>query len=153
MKVPSSYSHAPDRAEVAMTPMIDVVFLLLIFFLWSSSFQAIETILPSQLSASGGVGGDADLLDEDFERIVIRVIAQPEGVDWQLNGQPIVSLAELRAKLKTLSAIKPDLPVIIDPAEEVPFGPVIDVYDTSLGVGLSNIQFATRAELLGLGSG
>jgi biopolymer transport protein ExbD len=150
MKVPSSYSHFSERAEVAMTPMIDVVFLLLIFFLWTSSFQAIETLLPSQLTARGGGagGGEGDLLEEDFEQIVIRITSRPNGIAWHINGQPVASLAELQSRLRSLSSIKPDLPVIIDPAEDVPFGPVIDVYDTSLGVGCSNIQFTTRAELL-----
>ena len=36
--------------DSAMTPMIDVVFLLLIFFVWTASFQIVEQILPSEIS-------------------------------------------------------------------------------------------------------
>jgi biopolymer transport protein ExbD len=149
MRIPLSYSHASERAEVAMTPMIDVVFLLLIFFLWTSSFQAIETLLPSHLTTAGGGAGSADLAVEDFEHIVIRLAGdRASDVAWQINGQPVPSLDDLHARLRTLAGIRPDLPVIIDPDDGVPFGPIIDVYDTALSVGFSNLQFATKAELL-----
>ena len=36
--------------DKAMTPMIDVVFLLLVFFVWTASFQIIEHVLPSKRS-------------------------------------------------------------------------------------------------------
>jgi biopolymer transport protein ExbD len=148
VRVPSSYTVSSDRADAAMTPMIDVVFLLLIFFVWTSSFQAIETLLPSQLSARGDAGQGADLPQEDFERIVIRLLPGQE-VRWELNGQAISSLTELAQRLAQLAAIKVDLPVVIEPAQEIAFGDVIDVYDVSLGAGLVNIQFTTRAELPG----
>ena len=74
VRVPSSYSHSSERAEAAMTPMIDVVFLLLIFFVWTSSFQAIEAVLPSQLTSAGDPGRGSDLPQEDFERIVVRLV-------------------------------------------------------------------------------
>ncbi len=131
-----------------MTPMIDVVFLLLIFFVWTTSFQAVEAVLPSQLTSSGDVRQGRQLQQEDFERIVIRLIHRGTTVDLQLNGQPVTTLAALEQRLGQLARIKADLPVVIDPAAEVPFGDVIDVYDTSYRVGLSNIQFTTRAELL-----
>ncbi len=40
MKLPQHFSS--DSMELKMTPMIDVVFLLLIFFVWTSSFELPE---------------------------------------------------------------------------------------------------------------
>ena len=37
--------------DSAMTPMIDVVFLLLVFFVWTASFTIVEHILDSEMSA------------------------------------------------------------------------------------------------------
>jgi biopolymer transport protein ExbD len=148
MRVPSSYARSSERAEAAMTPMIDVVFLLLIFFLWTSSFQAIETLLPSQLTIGGAAGPRAELQQEDFERIVVRIASRDGAAQWQINQQPVASLVDLRQRLAQLASIRADLPVVVDPMAEVPFGDVIDVYDVALRVGFSNIQFATRAELL-----
>ena len=44
----------PTDIDAAMTPMIDVVFLLLVFFVWTASFQIIEQALPSQLVSQTG---------------------------------------------------------------------------------------------------
>ena len=41
-------------AEMDMTPMIDVVFLLIIFFVWTAGFQMVEHVLPSNLTATAG---------------------------------------------------------------------------------------------------
>ena len=62
--------------DAAMTPMIDVVFLLLVFFVWTASFQIIEQILPSQMSAQ--LGAEPTEVNEpppeaDFENVVIRI--------------------------------------------------------------------------------
>ena len=50
MKRPSIFNGTRRELEIKMTPMIDVVFLLLVFFVWTASFQAIEYLLPSSLS-------------------------------------------------------------------------------------------------------
>ena len=54
MRVPHSHS---DRInfDVKMTPMIDVVFLLLIFFVCTASFQIAEALLPAPLAYAGNV--------------------------------------------------------------------------------------------------
>ena len=47
MRIPDSSTHSGDRQDVTMTPMIDVVFLLLIFFICTASFQIVEQTLQS----------------------------------------------------------------------------------------------------------
>jgi biopolymer transport protein ExbD len=47
----SSYRRQRRDLDVKMTPMIDVVFLLLVFFLWTASFRISEQVLPSNISA------------------------------------------------------------------------------------------------------
>ena len=150
MKVPLSEARFSERADAAMTPMIDVVFLLLIFFLWTASFQAAEALLPSQLAevAARGTGDDDLLVEEDFEQIVIRVQSQGKAISWQINQQPVETLREVSERLKLLASIRSDLPVVIDPALDVEFGHVIDAYDAARQVGMANIQFTTRAEAL-----
>ncbi|GIW98073.1 MAG: hypothetical protein KatS3mg111_1406 [Pirellulaceae bacterium] len=49
----------PEDADVAMTPMIDVIFLLLVFFLATSSFRAVEKLLPSGVTEFAPVAGTA----------------------------------------------------------------------------------------------
>ena len=45
--------------EVKMTPMIDVIFLLLIFFVCTASFRAVEEVLPTNLSLPGAIGAES----------------------------------------------------------------------------------------------
>ena len=56
MKRPSSYLRKGDGTDMnaTMTPMIDVVFLLLVFFVWTASFTVIEQTLRSDMTAEVG---------------------------------------------------------------------------------------------------
>ena len=74
MRRPSLFLRR-ERIEVKMTPMIDVVFLLLVFFIWTSSFQIAEQSLSGDL-ALPAVGTenvtDIDVSpDLDFDEIVL----------------------------------------------------------------------------------
>ena len=64
-----------DSLEIKMTPMIDVVFLLLIFFVWTASFQVVEYVLPSELSTLLGNQAAVDVPppEADFEDVVVRI--------------------------------------------------------------------------------
>ena len=48
MKLPPTSND--DSLELKMTPMIDVVFLLLVFFVWTTSFELPEFDLPGSLA-------------------------------------------------------------------------------------------------------
>ena len=61
MKRPSIFNGTRRELEIKMTPMIDVVFLLLVFFVWTASFQAVEYLLPSSLSQKQGSGQTVNL--------------------------------------------------------------------------------------------
>ena len=54
MRRPSVFHRDQGALEIKMTPMIDVVFLLLVFFVWTASFHAVEYLLPSSLSQQLG---------------------------------------------------------------------------------------------------
>ncbi len=58
-----------------MTPMIDVVFLLLVFFVWTASFQAAEQVLPSHLLSSHGTSEQIDVEPEliDLDQVIIKM--------------------------------------------------------------------------------
>ncbi len=141
--------HAPNdrRAlQIEMTPMIDVVFLLLVFFLWTASFRLMEERLPTAVAESdavAGSGSDDTVTEElDFERIVVRLLWDNKRVRMLVNGTPQPDLEAVARQLHAISTIRNDLPVVVDPAPEVPLGTVIDVYDATRQAGLEQIQFA-----------
>ena len=148
MRWPSPFRDRRPAVELQLTPMIDCVFLLMVYFIWSSSFAIVEMSLPSELSAqqtgSGPANPDVPPPPEaDFERIVVRIVSGNGGPAWQVNDAPVASLVELRGALAAVARIKHDAPVVLDPDPNVPLGDVIDVFDLSRLVGLEKIQFAT----------
>ena len=131
--------------DAAMTPMIDVVFLLLVFFVWTASFQIIEQILPSQMSAQ--LGAEPTEVNEpppeaDFENVVIRIGWNGEQPAWQINDVPVESIDQLSDQLSAISEVKIDAPVILHPEQIVPLGDVIEVYDISKLAGFQKVSFA-----------
>lgn len=147
MRRPSCYSQRQSGVDVKMTPMIDVVFLLLVFFVWTASFQIIEQVLPSSISATTSTGtGQVDdpppPEDIDFDQIVIRLLWQGNQPAWTINDMPVANLAAVRSRLATIAQIKQDAPVILDPDPSAPLGHVIDLYDAARLEHFDKVQFA-----------
>ncbi len=146
MKLPSAHHDRGSGLDVHMTPMIDVVFLLLIFFVWTASFQIVEQLLPSNLIATAGQGNPTDIDPEEaeFERVVVRVLLDEGQPLWLVNDQPRSTLKEVARTLRTLAQIKSDAAVILDPNIEIPLGDVIDVYDLARVAGFEKLRFAVK---------
>jgi biopolymer transport protein ExbD len=151
LRRPSPFTQRRDPVDIKMTPMIDVVFLLMIYFIWSSSFGVPERLLPSDVAAeSSGAGSTPSELpppkERDFEKIIVRIVAVPGGVAWRINDAPVASLGELQSRLQPIVRIKRDAPVVLHPDPEVPLGDVIDVFDMSRLIGFEKVQFAVNAK-------
>lgn len=146
MRTPSTFTDRRTPIDLQLTPMIDCVFLLMVYFIWSSSFTIAEQSLPSQLSPlPPSTGTSVDTVPdpiEDFEPLVIRLSLVGGRVAWTLRDVPMESLTQLRAALATAARIKRDAPVILHPDPDVPLGDVIDVYDLSRLAGFEKVQFA-----------
>jgi biopolymer transport protein ExbD len=144
MRVPT---HHDDRrqTDIAMTPMIDVVFLLMIFFICTASFQLAEELLPTSLAVASGTSTPAPIeLEPDLERIVVRASRSNGQTQWVVNKRPCDTLLEVRQVLHTAAEIDRSLPVILDVSGDVPLGDMIDVYDLCRLEGFENIQFAAE---------
>ncbi len=144
MKRPPYHRDQRGRLEVKMTPMIDVIFLLLIFFVCTASFRAPEEVLPTRLSLPGAARSEQQIEAEviDLEEIVVEVLWRDGRARWQINQRDYDQLADVRAVLEAVKNVQIDLPVILDVEPDVPMEDVIDVYDLCRQVGLEKIQFA-----------
>ena len=132
-----------------MTPMIDVVFLLLVFFIWTSSFELPEFDLPSAI-AEPPVGG-SELRSESapteaFDEIVIRLSIRDARDSIELNGQEIADVGELKRRLEEILSLGVQPPVIIDPSEQVTMNLAVRVYDTARLAGADRVLFAAQPE-------
>jgi len=144
MKRPPTYDLHRGGSDIKMTSMIDVVFLLLIFFVWTASFQIVEFVLPSNISAQAGTQGNAmdTLPEQDFEAVVVKLLWDGTSPGWLVNDTPVATFDDVRQTLIQVAEISNEVPVIIDPAAEVPLGHVIDLYDISRLAGFDEVQFA-----------
>lgn len=148
MRNTSLFQRRRPELDVKMTPMIDVVFLLLVFFVWTASFQIVEQVLPSSLSAAAGSQAappnEPPPPEEDFDEVVVRIRHTPAGPQWQLNETPVATLTALRTRLEAISQIRRDAPVILLPDPETPLGDVVDVFDLARMANFEKVNFAIR---------
>ncbi len=141
MRLPHSHLDRPD-IDVKMTPMIDVVFLLLIFFVCTASFQVAEDLLPTSLLASGSSTPMAVEGEPDLEHVLVKASHAEAQTSWIVNKRPCHSLPEVRQVLAAVAQIDLSLPVILDVGRAVPLGDMIDLYDLCQVLGFDQIQFA-----------
>lgn len=129
-----------------MTPMIDVIFNLLIFFVCTVSFQPPERVLLTSLSALGASSSAAAPPPEivELEDVVIKVFAADGRIAWQINQQSYERLDQVREVLLAIVRLQANLPIILDVQGDVPLGDVIDLYDLCRLVGFDKIQFAAN---------
>ena len=129
-----------------MTPMIDVVFLLLVFFVCTATFRMVDSVLPSPLDSRGVVTIESPPLPlpEVWDQVVVEVAIDTNQLRLTVNGQVCPSLQHLSPLLDSLAAVDDSLIVVLDIAGEVPLGAAIDVYDRALLAGFKKIHFAAR---------
>lgn len=117
-----------------MTPMIDCVFNLLIFFALSFNFGVAPGIKVKLPEAS------AKALKKEKKEIIVSI--SREG-NLSVEGKR-VTIDELAAKFKELFNANPDASVIIQGDEEAHHGRIVQVMDRAKLAGLNKLAIATR---------
>ena len=148
MRVPHRH-RVREQLDVEMTPMIDVVFLLLIYFLWTASFQVAVHDLDTNVMVIQGASDQKTPEPPDEpppEQIVIKIRSAGGPIDWTINGQVHSTFTSLRRTVGRFALLDEPVPVFLDTEGEVPLGDVIDVYDMCRLEGLKTPHFATSAD-------
>lgn len=148
MRQPACHRDRSGQMDVPMTPMIDVIFQLMIFFICTASFQAPEEVLPANLSLPGTVADvQVDPRWQDLDELVVRIARRDGRTLWEVSQRECAGLDEVRGVLAAAAKVAgSDLPVILNVGGDVPMEDVIDVYDLCRRIGLERIQFAASAE-------
>lgn len=126
------------QPDLDMASMLDVVFLLLIYFLVTSSFTPREKDLDSQLPR---IGGHQQSGITDYDPIRIDIIGHAETVEIQCDGQRCATYADLKSMLAQRRAID-DIPVIIYGDQGVHFQRMVDAMNACYESGLQRVAFA-----------
>lgn len=117
-----------QEIKTDMTPMIDVTFLLLIFFMCTLHFKSVEGMLPANLPKDIGVfSKPAKRTPEEPIYIRIMKTQHTNTVIWigayKFTGTG--KFEELYNKIVAVAQEASRIPVIIDPVVEAPFQDVI----------------------------
>lgn len=120
------------RPRMNIAPLIDVVFLMLIFFMLTSTFIDTASIDLSVSRSGPGSAGAGDMLLVDVRR---------DG-EVRLNGLTL-GLEDLGPELAARVGAQVDTPVALRAEARVPVQRLVAVMDRIQGVGMSNIRLAT----------
>jgi biopolymer transport protein ExbD len=134
MKLQRTTREEPD---LNLTPLIDVVFLLLIFFMVSTTFEKESEITIELPEASG------EASTQPQQTIEIAIDAKGR---FFVNEKEVVNtqVGTLRNTIKATAAGLKD-PIMIISADKVsPHGAVIKAMDALRQLGFVNITFATQ---------
>ncbi|WP_339745700.1 biopolymer transporter ExbD [uncultured Rubinisphaera sp.] len=144
MRIRSVLTSDRDLGEdQTMTPMIDIVFLLLVFFVCVATDQVVEMSLPTEL-ASGSVDAQQTEPAESWvTEVRLRLFQGPENSRSliEMNGRIFTSFEEFIPTLKALSEISRDSPILLDVDDDVPLGEVVQLYDACRSAEFELINF------------
>jgi len=133
MQGPFNHSGTKRKPVINITSLIDVMFLLLIFFMVSSTFKekdyAIDITLPKAESATEQV-------------MKIHEISVDSGGILYLNNE-IMDEKELRNMLLELKKSDPDAAVVLRADEAADFGRVVRAIDIARKAGIGNLVIPT----------
>ena len=124
-----------DEAEVNLTPMLDVVFIMLIFFIVTASF-----IKEVGLDLNKPEGGDAPKTVTENENILIQITN--DGLIF--IDRRNVDVRAIRANIERLRAERPNGQVVVAPGAASQNGLLVEVMDQARLAGAEEISLAAE---------
>jgi biopolymer transport protein ExbD len=129
-----NYSTIEDEdSAIDMTPMLDIVFIMLIFFIVTTSFVKESGITVSRPSAQTAA--------ED-KKGNIMVAIKPNGEIW--IDKRAVDIRSVRANIEKLKAESPESGVVLQADTDSKTGLLVKVMDQVRMAGISNISIAAE---------
>lgn len=129
-------THVDEQPTLNLTPMIDVVFLLIIFFMVGTKFSELERKIGLQVPEVSDGGA---LTDAPSKRVVN---IYPDG-QITLDRQA-VTLAELTSQLATARGQYRELGVVIRGDARVDLQPVAEVLNACAKAGISDLGISVK---------
>jgi biopolymer transport protein ExbD len=125
-----------EDLDVNITPLIDVVFLLLIFFMVSTTFEReseIDVTLPQATM-------DAPQAQSD----IIEITVNSAG-DYYINGKRVINtqLTTLKQALLKVANGREDPPILISADANATHQAVVTIMDAARQLGFVHLSFAT----------
>jgi len=134
----SGFHYQKEKPTIQMAPLIDIVFLTLVFFMTLSIFNQLE----SELSITVPKAKESKEAVRSPGEIIINITKDGAVIVNQRRLED----SDLQEMLKRISALFPNQPVIIRADENTYHKFVINVLNACAGANIWNISFATTKE-------
>ena len=121
-----------EESEIDLTPMLDVVFIMLIFFIVTATFVkeiGLDVNSPDK---------NQNVKDADKQSIVVQITSRDR---IRIRGRDI-DFRAVRANIERLHAENPDAPVVVQPHPESKTNTMIQVMDSARQAGVYNVSIA-----------
>ncbi|EGA66240.1 biopolymer transporter ExbD [Vibrio brasiliensis] len=125
--------HKQEEAQVDLTSMLDIVFIMLIFFIVTSSFVRESGVEVNRPTASNVVS----------QKEAGIFVAITSANDIYIDKR-IVDVERVQATIEHLILDKPDASLVIQADEHAYSGTVVKVMDAAKGAGVRNIALAAE---------
>ncbi|GAA3925092.1 biopolymer transporter ExbD [Litoribacillus peritrichatus] len=122
-----------SESEIDMTPMLDIVFIMLIFFIVSTTFVKEAGVEINRPAASTA---------EKQESTGVMLAVTADGLIWLEGDQTDVRM--IRPKLERLKVEQPDVSVMVQADENAKTGVLIKVMDQIKLAGIAQVAVATK---------
>ena len=122
-----------EGAQINLTPMLDVVFIMLIFFIVTATF-----VKEVGLDVNQPEDDKPKTVDPDKRSIVVRITSR----DRILIAQRDVDWRSVRANIERMHAENPEAPVIIQPHPDSRTEVMVHVMDSARQAGVVNVSLA-----------
>jgi biopolymer transport protein ExbD len=126
--------HADDEAEINITPMLDIVFIMLIFFIVTTSF-----VKEKGLEVSRPSNSPPQEIKKNKGPIVVKIDGNGNII---LKGRMLERKA-VQANLEREKAEKPDSPLIIAAHPDAETDALVTILDAADAVGVASVSVAT----------
>lgn len=126
-------SHRQEEAQVDLTPMLDIVFIMLIFFIVTSTFVRESGIEVDKPQAT-------NVVNQKDVGIFIAVTADND----VYIDKKMVDIERVQAALEAMLLDKSDSSLVIQADERAFSGTVIQVMDAAKGAGIEKIAIAAE---------
>ena len=139
MKNRSRQDNLQSRNSINITPLIDVIFLLMVFFIMTINFNKSGGILENELPQVGSATASESPKDYETVRLKIKMIKDGTQMKIYLQERVVYSYEDL---LFFLNQLPNDILVVFEPSDNVPYRHVIGVYNTCVKAKKERIVFS-----------
>ncbi|MBA3027199.1 MAG: biopolymer transporter ExbD [Proteobacteria bacterium] len=139
MKVRARLINFQNRNSINITPLIDVIFLLMVFFIMTINFNKSGGVLENQLPQVSSTESSDSSKDYETVRLKIKMVKEDTELKIYLQERVVFNYEDL---LLYLNKLPNDILIVFEPSNNVPYKHVIGVYNMCLKSKKERIVFS-----------